>query len=103
MPGETVQQIVQARRAAEESAREIEAERRSQDKLAGQVAGLAKQTAETEQKLTTVVSLLNERVKRLEGDNGNKRTLRRLPVPESPLTLVSPCAVRNEQVFSFSL
>ncbi len=71
LPGEAAQQIVQARHAADESAKAIEAERRNQEKLADQVAGLAKQTAETQQKLATIVSLLNERVKRLEGDNGN--------------------------------
>ena len=43
--------------------------RESQEKLAGSVESLAKGTAETERKLTTVVSVLNERVKRLEGDS----------------------------------
>jgi len=43
--------------------------RESQEKLAGSVESLAKGTAEAERKLTTVVSVLNERVKRLEGDS----------------------------------
>ena len=43
--------------------------RESQEKLAGSVESLAKGTAEEERKLTTVVSVLNERVKRLEGDS----------------------------------
>jgi hypothetical protein len=70
LPGESAQQIAQTRRTTEETAREVKVNRDSQEKLAGQVTTLSKQTTETEQKLTTVVSLLNERVKRLEADGG---------------------------------
>ncbi len=68
-PGETSREIVQARRGIQEANEGMKDLRESQEKLAGSVESLAKGTAETERKLTTVVSMLNERLKRLEGDN----------------------------------
>ena len=69
MPGETSREIVQARRGIQEANEGMKELRESEEKLAGSVESLAKGTAEAERKLTTVVSVLNERVKRLEGDS----------------------------------
>ena len=69
LPGETSREIVQARRGIQEANQGMKDLRESQEKLAGSVESLAKGTAEAERKLTTVVSVLNERVKRLEGDS----------------------------------
>src|SRR5271166_5475747 len=69
VPGETTREIVQARRGIQEANEGMKDLRESQEKLAGSVESLAKGTAEAERKLTTVVSVLNERVKRLEGDS----------------------------------
>ena len=68
LPGETSREIVQARRGIEEANQGMKGLRESQEKLVGSVESLAKGTAEAERKLTTVISVLNERVKRLEGD-----------------------------------
>ena len=43
--------------------------RESQEKLTSGLEAMAKNTAEAERKLTSVVSVLNERVKHLEGDS----------------------------------
>jgi hypothetical protein len=43
--------------------------RESQLKLTSDVEAIAKNTAEAERKLTVVISVLNERVKHLEGDS----------------------------------
>lgn len=68
MPGETSQAIIQARRGIEEANAGMKELRENQEKLTNSVASLAKETAEAERKLTTIVSVLNGRVKRLEGD-----------------------------------
>ena len=69
MPGEISREIVQARRGIEEANEGMKGLRESQEKLAESVESLAKGDAEAERKLTTVISVLNERVKRLEGDS----------------------------------
>jgi hypothetical protein len=43
--------------------------RESQEKLTSSVETIAKNTAEAERKLTAVLTVLNQRIKRLEGDN----------------------------------
>ena len=48
--------------------------RESQEKLTSNVEAMAKNTAEAERKLTAVVSVLNERVKHLEGDSSTSGT-----------------------------
>ena len=60
-----------ARRGVEQANDSINAVRASQEKLTNSVESLAKETAEAERKLTSVVSILNERVKHLEADSGN--------------------------------
>src|ERR1700726_2073925 len=69
VPGETVREIFQARRGIQEGNEGMKDIRESQEKLTSNVETMAKNTAEAERKLTAVVSLLNERVKHLEGDS----------------------------------
>jgi hypothetical protein len=71
MPGETAREIFQARRGIQEANDGMKDLRESQEKLTNSVETMAKTTAEAERKLTAVVSVLNERVKHLEGDNSN--------------------------------
>ena len=68
LPGETSREIFQARRGIEEANEGMKDLRESQEKLASSVESIATNTAEAERKLTAVVSVLNERVKHLEGD-----------------------------------
>ncbi len=71
LPGETAREIFQARRGIEEANQGMKEVRESQEKLTSSVETIAKNTAEAERKLTAVVSVLNERVKHLEGDTSN--------------------------------
>jgi hypothetical protein len=71
LPGETAREIMHARRGVDQANDSINAVRESQEKLTNSVESLAKETAEAERKLTSVVSILNERVKHLEADSGN--------------------------------
>jgi hypothetical protein len=77
LPGETSREIFEARRGIEEANQGMKEVRESQEKLTSSVEAIAKNTAEAERKLTAVVSVLNERVKHLEGDSSN-------PVDEPP-------------------
>ena len=61
--------MVTTKHKTEQAAEDIKVVREGQEKLAASVQSLAKQTVEAEQKLTTIVSVLNDRVKRLEGEN----------------------------------
>jgi hypothetical protein len=69
MPGETARELVQARRGIQEANDGMNALRENQEKIAGSVATFAKETTDAQRKLTAVLSALNQRVKRLEGDN----------------------------------
>ena len=69
MPGETARELIQARRGIQEANDGMNALRENQEKLAGSVASFAKETTDAQRKLTAVLSALNQRVKRLEGDN----------------------------------
>jgi hypothetical protein len=71
LPGETSREIFQARRGIQEANEGMKEVRESQEKLTSSVETIAKNTAEAERKLTAVVSVLNARVKHLEGDNSN--------------------------------
>jgi hypothetical protein len=73
LPGETSREVIQARRGVDQVNDSMNALRQSQEKLANSVEALAKGTAEGQRKLTSVISLLNDRVRRLEGDGGNVR------------------------------
>jgi hypothetical protein len=68
LPGETSREIFQARRGIQEANEGMKDLRENQEKLTSSVETMAKNTAEAERKLTAVVSVLNERVKHLEGD-----------------------------------
>jgi hypothetical protein len=69
LPGETSREIFQARRGIQEANEGMNGLRESQLKLTSDVEAIAKNTAEGERKLTAVISVLNERVKHLEGDS----------------------------------
>jgi len=71
LPGETAREIMHARRGVDQANDSINAVHESQEKLTNSVQSLAKESAEAERKLTSVVSLLNERVKHLEAESGN--------------------------------
>jgi len=70
LPGETARDLVETHRGLEEANKGVQAVRENQEKLAGSVESLARRTAEAQQKLTGILSVLNERLKRLEGDGG---------------------------------
>ena len=69
LPGETARDLVTTKHKTEQAAEDIKVVREGQEKLATSVQSLAKQTVEAQQKLTTIISVLNDRVKRLEGEN----------------------------------
>jgi len=69
LPGETARDLVETHRGLEEANKGVQAVRENQEKLAGSVESLARRTAEAQQKLTGILSVLNERLKR-EGDSG---------------------------------
>jgi hypothetical protein len=71
LPGETAREIIQARRGIQEANEGMKDLRESQEKLTNSVEVIAKNTAEAERKLTAVVSVLNERVRHLEGDGSS--------------------------------
>jgi hypothetical protein len=71
LSGETSREIFQARRGIQEANEGMKEVRESQEKLTSSVENIAKNTAEAQRKLTAIVSVLNERVKHLEGDNSN--------------------------------
>jgi hypothetical protein len=73
LPGETSREIIQARRGVDQANDSINALRQSQEKLANSVEALAKGTADAERKLTSVISVLNARVRHLEADGGAVR------------------------------
>ncbi len=69
--GEVDRELLQARRGLTEADEEAKLMRTNQEKLASSLESLAGQTAEAQRKLTAIVSVLNDRVRRLEGDNGS--------------------------------
>lgn len=69
LAGETSREIFQARRGIQEANEGMKDLRESQQKLISSVEAIAKNTAEAQRKLTAVVSVLNQRVRHLEGDS----------------------------------
>ena len=67
LPGETARDLAEAKRGLQDSAKDLQSMRDGQQKLASNVQSLAEQTLDGERKLTTAVGLLNERLKKLEG------------------------------------
>jgi len=67
LPGETARDLAEAKRGLQDNAKDLQSMRDGQQKLASNVQSLAEQTLDGERKLTTAVGLLNERIKKLEG------------------------------------
>jgi hypothetical protein len=84
LPGETARDLAEAKRGVQDASKDLQSMRDGQQKLANHVQSLAEQTLDGQRKLTTAVGLLNERMKKLEGqssvnatptaDNNNVRT-----------------------------
>ncbi|HEY0791400.1 MAG TPA: hypothetical protein VGD78_10095 [Chthoniobacterales bacterium] len=72
IPGETAQALAQQRRALEEAAAGVGGLQDSQRQLADSLLKLGRESADAQQKLTAIVTVLNERVKRLENDPQGK-------------------------------
>jgi hypothetical protein len=67
LPGETARDLVQTKQGVRDANRDIQAIQQNQEKLTAAVQALAEQTLDAQRKLTTVVSTLNGRLKKLEG------------------------------------
>jgi hypothetical protein len=68
LPGETARDLVQTKQGLQDANRDIHVIQQSQEKLATTVKSLAEQTLDAQRKLTTVVSTLNARLQKLEGN-----------------------------------
>jgi hypothetical protein len=93
LPGEAAREIFQARRGIQEANEGMKDLRESEEKLTSNVESMAKNTAEAERKLTAVVSVLNERVKHLEGDSSASGD--ELPQSKATETKEGDVVVRN--------
>jgi hypothetical protein len=71
IPGETAREVFQAKRGIQEVNDGMKELRENQEGLAGSMASFAKETTDAERKMTAVLSALNARVKRLEGDGAS--------------------------------
>ena len=67
LPGETARDLAETKRGLQNIAGDLRVMREGQEKLANNVQSLAEQTLESQRKLTGTLGLLNERIKRLEG------------------------------------
>ena len=67
LPGETARNLAEAKRGLQDANKDLQSMREGQQKLANNVQSLAEQTLDGQRKLTTAVGLLNERMKKLEG------------------------------------
>ena len=74
LPGETARDLADARRGLDNNSKDLRSMREGQEKLAGNVQSLAEQTLDSQRKLTTAVGLLNERMKKLEGQTAASPT-----------------------------
>ncbi len=94
LPGETSREIFQARRGIQEANEGMKDLRESQEKLANGFETMARNTAEAERKLTAVVSVLNERVRHLEGDGSTSKedqtSVRKAELGDGDVTVRSP-------------
>jgi hypothetical protein len=68
LPGETARDLVQTKQGLQDANRDIHVIQQSQEKLATAVQSLAEQTLDAQRKLTAVVSTLNGRLQKLEGN-----------------------------------
>ena len=79
LPGETARDLAEAKRGVQDANKDLQSMRDGQQKLANNVQSLAEQTLDGQRKLTTAVGLLNERMKKLEGQAAASST----PVADS--------------------
>jgi hypothetical protein len=89
LPGETARDLAEAKRGLQEGAKDLQSMRDGQQKLASNVQALAEQTLDGERKLTTAVGLLNERIKKLEG----QATASPTPASDSNIVRTDPGGV----------
>jgi hypothetical protein len=89
LPGETARDLAEAKRGLQDSAKDLQSMRDGQQKLANNVQSLAEQTLDGERKLTTAVGLLNERIKKLEGQATGSPT----PARDSDIVRTDPGGV----------
>jgi hypothetical protein len=68
LPGETARDLVQTKQALQEANRDIHSVQENQEKLASTVQSLAEQTLDAQRKLSVVVSTLDGRLQKLEGN-----------------------------------
>jgi hypothetical protein len=69
LPGETARDVAQNKQSLLEATRDIQVVQQNQEKLAATVQSLAEQTLDAQRKLTTAMSTLNGRLKKLEGNS----------------------------------
>jgi hypothetical protein len=67
LPGETARDLAEAKRGLQDATKDLQSMRDGQQKLANNFQSLAEQTLDGQRKLTGAVGLLNERIKKLEG------------------------------------
>lgn len=97
IPGETAQALVQQRRTLEETTAGIQNLQEDQRRLSASVERLAAQSAEAQQKLTTIVSVLNGRLKRLENGEEPGRPEASAEDTGSPLPATVSHSVRGPE------
>lgn len=68
LPGETARDLVQTKQGLQDANRDIHSIQQNQEKLATSVQSLAEQTLDAQRKLTVIVSTLNGRLQKLEGN-----------------------------------
>jgi hypothetical protein len=74
LPGETARDLAEAKRGEQDTNNDLQTMRDGQQKLANNVQSLAEQTLDGQRKLTTAIGLLNERMKKLEGQSAANPT-----------------------------
>ena len=67
LPGETARDLAEAKRSLQDTTKDLQSMRDGEQKLADNVQSLGEQTLDGQRKLTSAVGLLNERIKKLEG------------------------------------
>jgi hypothetical protein len=89
LPGETARDLAEAKRGLQDASKDLQSMREGQQKLANNVQSLAEQTLDGQRKLTTAVGLLNERMKKLEGQPAASPT----PTADSNIVRTDPAGV----------
>lgn len=89
LPGETARDLAEAKRGLQDANKDLQSMREGQQKLANNVQSLAEQTLDGQRKLTTAVGLLNERMKKVEGQPAASPT----PTADSNVARTDPAGV----------